>query len=94
MRRTNYLKQRQTKIAQHNLAASEDIVRWLSMTVACRYASMSDKTLMGYIKSGNIYGTKKNGKWYIDRLSIDEFMKSDTVFIEDTLTRLKGKVTL
>jgi len=64
--------------------------RWLSVTEACKYISMSDKTLMNYVKSGEIYGAKKVGKWYIDRLSIDSFMKADDIFVRETVARLKG----
>lgn len=66
--------------------------RWLSVTQACKYTSMSDKTLMMYIKTGNIYGTKKGGKWYIDKYSIDEFMQSDKMFVKETVDRLRGMV--
>lgn len=52
--------------------------RWLDLNKACTYASMSEKTLLQYInKAKDIYGTKKGGKWYIDRYSIDEFMLKD-----------------
>lgn len=67
--------------------------RWLSITQACRYASMSDKTLMRYVLNGDIYGVKKNGKWYIDRLSTDDFFRSDELHVEETLARLREKVT-
>lgn len=63
--------------------------RWLSVTIACLYSSMSDKTLMRYIKNGDIYGIKKGGKWYVDRLSMDDFMKSDDLFMKETLHRFK-----
>lgn len=66
--------------------------RWLSVTEACRYASMSDKTLMRYIREGSIYAKKVGGKWYVDRLSIDDFMKSDDVFVEETIERLKRRL--
>jgi excisionase family DNA binding protein len=66
--------------------------RWLSITNACRYSGMSDKTIMRYITTGKIYGSKKGGKWYIDRNSIDAFFKSDEVAINETLARLRGKI--
>jgi len=64
--------------------------RWLSITEACTYAGMSDKTLIRYVKDGAIYATRKGGKWYVDRQSIDSFMLSDNVFVEETVARLKG----
>ena len=67
--------------------------RWLSVRQSCRYASMSDKTIMKYVLAGYIWGAKKGGKWYIDRFSIDAFFHSDDVYVEDTLARLLEKVT-
>jgi hypothetical protein len=64
--------------------------RWLDITQACKYASMSDKTLMSFVKSGDIYATKKRGKWIVDRESIDLFMLSDKIAAKETLARLKG----
>ena len=72
--------------------ADEITPRWLSITKACRYSGMSDKTLMRYVTNGEIYGSKKGGKWYIDRNSIDTFFKSDAVAINETLARLRGKI--
>jgi len=50
---------------------------------------MSDKTLMRHVIKGDVYGTKKGGKWYIDRNSIDAFMQDDDVFVKETLERLR-----
>lgn len=70
---------------------SDDIYpRWLSVSEACKYTCMSDKTLMRYIRDGQIYGSKKGGKWYIDRLSIDAFMKADDAHIRETVEKLRG----
>lgn len=66
--------------------------RWLGITQACQYASMSDKTLMRYVTSGEIFGSKKGGKWYIDRNSIDVFFKSAEVIIDKTLARCREKI--
>ncbi len=66
--------------------------RWMSLSVACKYTSMSPKTLMRFVKSGKIYATRKGKKWYIDRLSIDAFMKSDGAHIDDIVARIKKKV--
>jgi hypothetical protein len=65
--------------------------RWLSVREACRYTSMSENTLMQYIPS-KIYGTKKGGKWYIDRESIDLFMDKDRQDVILEVARLKGRV--
>jgi len=67
--------------------------RWLSLTQACRYASMSHKTFMRYVTRCDVYGTKKGGKWYIDRFSIDLFFSSDEIFVLDAVARLGRKVT-
>ena len=84
-----YGKDRKTK-----LEVSDAITpRWLSVTKACRYASMSDKTLMRHVTAGDIYGSKKVGKWYIDKHSIDTFFNSDEVAIQETLARFRGKVS-
>jgi excisionase family DNA binding protein len=47
--------------------------RWLSIKQACNYASMSRNTLMAYIESGEIYGTLKGGKYFVDRDSMNAF---------------------
>ena len=73
---------------------NEDIEpRWLSITQACRYTGMSDKTLMRYIKDSSIFATRKGGKWYVDKQSIDSFFHRDEIYIEETLARLREKVT-
>jgi len=66
--------------------------RWLSITQACKYAAMGDKTLMHYIQNGDIYATKKCGKWIVDRESIDLFMLTDKITTEETLARLRGMI--
>ncbi len=84
-------KQRRARRYENNLDACAINInpRWLSVTQACRYCAMSDKTLMRHIINGDIYGTKKGGKWYIDRDSIDAFMLADDVFVKETLERLR-----
>ena len=70
----------------------EDInPRWLSVKQACRYASMSRPTLMTYVVDGNIYGSLKGGKWYVDRYSIDAFFESDKVQLNIGLHKLLAK---
>ena len=53
--------------------------RWLSLAEAARYVSLSDKTLMKYVNAGVIYGTRKGGKWLIDRASIDTWKRRRTL---------------
>ena len=67
--------------------------RWLSLTEACKYASMSDKTLMRYVISGDIRGKKVGGKWYIDKTSIDTFMLDDDLKVKEVLDRLKRRLS-
>ena len=62
--------------------------RWLSVTQTCKYSGMSDKTLMRHVLNGRIYGSKKGGKWYIDRFSVDAFFLNDHIYVEETLARL------
>jgi hypothetical protein len=64
--------------------------RWLSITQACKYAGMSEKTLMHYILGGDVYGTKKGGKWIVDRESIDSFMLADDMRIKVALAKARG----
>lgn len=66
--------------------------RWLSLAGAAVYASMCDKTLLKYIKAGDIYGTLKGGKWFVDRFSIDRFMLIDDAVIKDSVEKLKGEL--
>ncbi len=63
--------------------------RWLSVTLACKYACMSPKTIMKYIRQGEIYGTLKGGKWYIDRESIDAFFLEDNIKVKNILAQLR-----
>lgn len=52
-------------------------------------ASMSKKTLKKYIIAGEIYGSLKGGKWFVDRESIDNFFFQDNVKVEEILARIK-----
>jgi hypothetical protein len=75
------------------LPASPEVTpRWLSVSLACKYASMSDKTLMRHVRSGEIYGAKKGGKWYLDRLSIDDFMRADERKIREKTERILAEL--
>jgi hypothetical protein len=69
-------------------AISSLSARWLDLKAAAAYTSMSAKTLMKYIKRGEIYASHKDGKWYIDRESIDAFHLSDKVKVEETVARI------
>lgn len=51
--------------------------RWLSLAQAARYASMCTKTLRRYLETGDIYGSRRGGKWFVDRESIDRFFLAD-----------------
>ena len=53
--------------------------RWLDLRQASKYASMHRQTLMRYVEAGEIYGTLKGGKWFIDRCSIDSFFAEDKI---------------
>ena len=64
--------------------------RWLSIKQARMYASMSENKLMEHIESDDIYATKKGGKWFVDKLSIDEFMMEDKAMIEKRFAEITG----
>lgn len=53
--------------------------RWVSLTEATKYVALSGKTLMKHVKTGNIYGTLKGGKWLIDLTSVDAWLEEDKV---------------
>lgn len=55
--------------------------RWISLSQAAKYVSLSGKTIMKYVRVGAIYGTCKGGKWLIDRESIDRWLEEDKVRI-------------
>lgn len=70
-----------TRIDEKNIitqdAGSKGIIpRWLSLSEACQYASMSARKMKRHIKAGEIHGLKK-GKWFVDRNSIDAFFRDD-----------------
>ncbi len=56
--------------------------RWLDISKACKYISLSKNTLLKYIMSGDVYAKRLNGKWIVDKKSIDEFMMSDMTDID------------
>ncbi len=55
--------------------------RWLDLRLASKYCSMHRQTLLAHVHAGEIYATRIRGKWYVDRDSIDSFMKADMVSI-------------
>ncbi len=56
--------------------------RWLTVTQAEDYVSMSRKTVMSWINTGLIYAHKTTGTWLIDRESIDAWLEEDKHFFE------------
>ena len=53
--------------------------RWMDLVRAARYVDLSTKTLMKYVRLGVIYGTRKGGKWILDRESIDSWLEEDKI---------------
>jgi hypothetical protein len=49
--------------------------RWLSVADAGEYASMSRPTVMKHVAAGD-FRAAKEGKWRVDRESIDRFLAS------------------
>jgi len=68
------------------------VPRWLSMKQACAYASMSENKLMEHINADDIYATKKGGKRFVDRESIDAFMLSDSRAAEKRFAEITRRV--
>ena len=63
--------------------------RWLSLTEASKYASMCKKTMVRYVASGDIYASRKGGKWFVDKESIDAFFLADKVTVDELLARVR-----
>ena len=59
--------------------------RWLSLKEASEYASLSTKKLKQLIEAGEIRAKKLDGKWIVDRISIDEFYERDWLELKQTL---------
>jgi hypothetical protein len=59
--------------------------RWMDLRLASWYSSLSKKTLLRLIMEGHISARKLDGKWIVDRESIDLFMQQDTVEIKSRL---------
>jgi len=75
-----------------NIIAITASPRWLSLSHAAAYASMSKPTLIRRVQDGEIYGSLKGGKWFIDRESIDHFFLNDKVIVEETVARLRQQL--
>jgi hypothetical protein len=68
--------------------------RWISVKQACKYCSMSSKTLMRYRDYITIVKLPGSRKLRIDRLSLDKLMENhmENAFLEESIARLKGHV--
>jgi len=64
--------------------------RWLTVREACLYSKMCRNTLMHFIDSGEIKASKKQGKWIVDRLSIDAFYedRETEILLKDIAGRI------
>jgi hypothetical protein len=51
--------------------------RWLTFKEARMYSRLGEKKLRELLKRGVIYGKRLDGKWIVDRESIDSFYESD-----------------
>ena len=56
---------------------SGPLSRWLTLKEACAYARVKKDKIVEWERRGLIYGTKKDGKWFFDRESIDDFYNLD-----------------
>ena len=69
------------------------IPRWLSLTCACSYApAIGKKKLVVLLKSGEIYGVQsgEQGKWIVDRLSIDQYFLREQESVKSLLAEMRG----
>jgi len=57
--------------------------RWMSLSEVEEYASMCSKTLLKLVSTGEVYGTRKKGKWYIDRDSVDAYFNEDRIILAE-----------
>ena len=58
-----------------------NVSRWLTIKEACQYGKIKRDTLMKWIDEGYIYGSKRSGKWIVDRQSIDDFYNQERLQI-------------
>ncbi|MCX5814971.1 MAG: helix-turn-helix domain-containing protein [Proteobacteria bacterium] len=66
--------------------------RWLSVKLACAYSSMSKNTIKKYLITGEIAGSKKGGKWYVDKNSIDAFFQEDTARAHEIADKILSRM--
>lgn len=61
--------------------------RWLTLDMARAYAPLSEKDYKDLVASGDIYGVKRGrqGRLYIDRLSIDEYFNKERKQVKKTV---------
>lgn len=52
-------------------------MKWITLQEARSYARMSVNKVKSIMLQGKIYGTKKDGEWFIDRESIDSYFNQD-----------------
>ena len=78
----NTLKQLITEAVREALAAQTAWPRWLTLREACQYARVSRNTLLKLIDEGHIAAKRLEGKWIVDRLSIDRFYAADDDIVE------------
>ena len=57
------------------------VSRWLTIKEACEYARIKRDTLMKWLDEGYIYGSKRSGKWIVDRKSIDNYYNEERLQI-------------
>ncbi len=65
--------------------------RWLPLQAACFYAGIAEKKMLKHVDNGDIYGQLDDGKWLIDRLSIDEYFLQGKKQVENILAKLTQK---
>jgi predicted site-specific integrase-resolvase len=53
------------------------MMKWLSLPEACAYARRSRNTLLRHIREGKIIASKPDGRWIVDRESIDSFYQPE-----------------
>ena len=73
---------------QEALKATPMWPRWLPLKEAARYAGISTKKLRQLVEQGEIRAKRLEGKWIVDRLSIDEFYEKDWVEMQAALHRV------
>lgn len=62
--------------------------RWLTFKEACEYARLSKNTLRKLIEEGHIAAKRLEGKWIVDRFSIDHFFLSDSGMVAKAVEKM------